>query len=135
MTFRRIAELAIGRLPKDTEVADKELLAFLSTLVESPNPEWMAVATRAMSEELQYQPQDCLDLWEQLEQASATAKVRRLAPQRPQLKLEVAHDSRGLLKSRMGQTNQDAVFWQTEGPMSLLIVADGSAYPPPVAGT
>ena len=25
----------------------------------------------------------------------------------------------------MGQTNQDAVFWQTEGAMSLLIVADG----------
>jgi protein phosphatase len=126
MALRRVAELAIGRLPKEDIVKDKEMLAFLPSLVEAPSPEWVAVATRAMSSESHYQPQDALDLWEQLELASATARVRAQAPVRPDLRIEIAHDTHiGLLKSRMSQTNQDAVFWQSEGSISLLIVADG----------
>ena len=45
---------------------------------------------------------------------------------RPRAQVEIGHDTHiGAIKSRLGQTNQDALFWQSEGDLSLLVVADG----------
>ena len=71
-------------------------------------------------------PRNGLDLWEQLATASALCTVRAQSPRRRNAHLEVAYDTHiGLFKSRLGQTNQDALFFHVEGDLALLVVADG----------
>ncbi|NOY24257.1 MAG: serine/threonine-protein phosphatase [Oligoflexia bacterium] len=67
-----------------------------------------------------------LALWLELERAHATAKLREAAPPRTNLALDLGHDTHiGAIKSRLGQTNQDALFFHQHGPLTLLLVADG----------
>ncbi len=124
--IRIIADLAIGRHPPGPRVDDEHILSHLALLVPGLPPDWVAVATRALAEEEELRPVDGLALWAELERAAALDRVRSAAPARPTVRMEVAHDTHiGLLKSRLGQVNQDAVFWYTEGPSGLLVVADG----------
>jgi len=124
--IRFIADLAIGRHPPGPRVDDEQLLGHLALLVPGLPLDWVAVATRALAQDEVLRPADGLDLWTQLERASALDRVRSSAPNRPSARMDVAHDTHiGLLKSRLGQVNQDAVFWYTEGPSGLLVVADG----------
>lgn len=123
---RLIADLAIGRHPPGPRVDDEHILAHLALLVPGLSPDWVAVATRALAMNEALRPADGLDLWTQLERAAAVDRVRSSAPPRPTARMDVAHDTHiGLLKSRLGQVNQDAVFWYTEGATGLLVVADG----------
>lgn len=124
--IRFIADLAVGRHPPGPRVDDEQILGHLALLVPGLPLDWVAVATRALAQDELLRPVDGLDLWTQLERASALDRVRSSAPNRPAARMEVAHDTHiGLLKSRLGQVNQDAVFWYTEGPSGLLVVADG----------
>ncbi len=123
---RAITELAIGNLPRSESVRGEDLIVHLAQLVADMPLEWSAVASRSLCASPALRPRNALDLWEQLEQASAVARVRDEAPRWPSLNLEVAHDTHiGHVKSRLSQVNQDAVFWQTDGPMAMLVVADG----------
>lgn len=124
--IRLIADIAIGRQPPGARLDDEHLIGHLALLVPGLPLDWVAVATRALAMEEELRPADGLDLWMQLERAAALDRVRSSAPPRPRARMEVAHDTHiGLLKSRLGQVNQDAVFWYTEGPSGLLVVADG----------
>ncbi len=71
-------------------------------------------------------PADGLALWAALERAQATARVREACPERGSVDLELGYDTHiGAAKARLGQTNQDAVFFHTHRDLSLLLVADG----------
>jgi len=125
-SMRTLAQLLVGTLPRGTRVPDNELLAHLPRLVPGIPSEWVAVLTRSLSADPVARPKNGLDLWEQLACAAALAQVRLHAPRRTTAKLDVGHDSHiGLLKSRLGQINQDAVFFHVEDNVAMLIVADG----------
>ncbi len=124
--MRTFLELLIGTLPRSQRVTDDELLAHIRRLASGTPPEWLAVATRCLAADPALRPSNGLDLWEQLARARATCQVREHAPDRHRAILEVAHDTHiGLFKSRLGQINQDAVFFHIEEDVSLLVVADG----------
>lgn len=124
--MRLMADLAVGRRPPGPRVDDEQLTSHLAQLVPGAPLDWVTVLLQALSPDPRLRPRDGLDLWSRLERASALDRVRTQAPPRNNQTLQVAHDTHiGLLKSRLGQINQDAVFWYSDGPCSLLIVADG----------
>lgn len=124
--MRTITELLVGSMPRGARVQDDELLAHIRRLAPGTPPEWLAVATRSFAADPAMRPRNGLDLWEQLAQARAICEVRDQAPRRRNARLEVAHDTHiGLFKSRLGQINQDAIFFHVDEDMALLIVADG----------
>ncbi len=123
--MRTLTLLAVGRLPCPPELDSDGLLAHVKALVPDIGPEWTAVASRAMSPDPAWRPRDALDLWEQLEQAYAIARVRAGAPRRAQVRMDIGGDTHiGAGKTR-GQTNQDAMFWRCDGAVALAVVADG----------
>jgi len=123
---RLVVECAIGRMPQSGPVRADDLVVQLAQLVPDAPLEWVAVISRALSQEPGLRPRNGLDLWEQLACAQASASVRARAPLRARAGLDVAHDSHiGALKSRSGQTNQDALYWDRDGALTLLVVADG----------
>lgn len=120
-----LLELAVGRVPRRGSTPE-DLLSALPRLVPEAPPEWCAVLTRAASAEPAQRPRNGLDWWEQLATAAAIAGVRADAPLRPQARWSIGHDTHiGHVKSRIGQTNQDAVFFHQDGELALLVVADG----------
>ncbi len=124
--MRLLTELAIGELPRGARVSDELLLSHVAELVPQLAPEWTAVLTRALAADRHLRPWDALDLWEQLAHAEATARVRAAAPRRARLDLQLGYDSHiGRVKARGSQTNQDALFFQQEGDLCLMLVADG----------
>ncbi len=124
--MRCVAELAIGTLPRNAEVSDEDVLHHLSGLIRDVPPAWAAVLCRALSTDPNQRPVDGLDLWRHLERARATESVRQSAPIRMRHITRTGYDSHiGVLKARTGQTNQDAFWMQSEGHVSLLVVADG----------
>lgn len=121
-----LVENAVGRLPQGGPVRADDLVVHLAQLLPDALPEWVAVLSRTLSEEPGLRPRNGLDLWEQLACAQASAQVRARAPLRARAGLEVGHDTHiGAVKARTGQTNQDALFWDRSGPLTLLVVADG----------
>jgi serine/threonine protein phosphatase PrpC len=121
-----LLRLAVGSLPRRRTMSDDALLAHLAALVPELSPDLVSVITRSVSEHPHLRPSNGIDLWEQLAQADGIATVRSLSPDQPRALYQVAHDTHiGQVKSRIGQTNQDALFYSTEGDVSLLVVADG----------
>jgi len=124
--MRMIIDLLIGRLPAALGITDEALLAHLAGLAPDAPVDWVAVASRCLAARAELRPADGLGLWLELERAQATANLRDQAPVRPNCTLEIGHDTHiGAVKARMGQTNQDALFYHHHGPVTLLLVADG----------
>ena len=136
-TFAMLLELIVGMLPRDEVVAPHDVLAHLALLADDLPIDWLALAFRGLADGEHQHPRSAVALWHALEQAQATGRVRESSPVRPHVQWEVGHDTHiGSLKSRLGQVNQDALFWTIEGSADgaapeaavtagLLIVADG----------
>jgi len=124
--MRCLAELAVGTLPRNAHLSDTDLLHHLGGLVRDIPPAWSAVLCRALDDNPDRRPIDGLDLWRHLERARATESVRQSAPIRMRQTTRYGCDTHiGALKARTGQTNQDAFWLQSEGHVTLLVVADG----------
>jgi protein phosphatase len=124
--MRTVLDLLVGRLAAAVSVDDETLLAHLATLVPDLSPDLVAVATRSLAATTELRPSDGLALWLALEAAQARARVREAAPLRPGLELEIGFDTHiGAMKARLGQTNQDALFFHQHGPLTLLVLGDG----------
>lgn len=124
--MRLLLERVIGTLPRSPELDDQDLLAHIAALVPDLSPDWLAVATRALHPDPAARIPNPLALWTELEIARATDRVRRSTGERNRARLDVGHDTHiGLLKSRLGQVNQDAVFWDCRDDLALLVLADG----------
>ncbi len=125
-TMRRMVELAVGNLPRNLPVTDKDLLDHLPALVPEIPPAWVAVATLAMSPNPLDRPANGLDLWRHLAYARTTEELRQSAPIRMRHSANVGWDTHiGITKARQSQTNQDAAWSQTEGHLTFAVIADG----------
>jgi PPM family protein phosphatase len=139
-SFATMLELVVGVLPRSETISPNDVLAHLALLADDLPVDWLALALRGLADGEHQHPRSAVGLWHALEQAQATARVRESSPMRPRVHWEIGHDTHiGSLKSRLGQVNQDALFWTIEGNLALdgeptreapvtaglLIVADG----------
>ena len=124
--MRLVLEAAAGPLPIDRLVTDDQLLPHALILRPDLPLDWMGVCARALAVDTGRRPIDGIDLWAQLARAEANHQVRSQTPRQPYKRLDVAHDTHiGIMKSRLMQTNQDAVFYAQAAHLSVLLVADG----------
>mgnify|MGYP000226697092 CR=1 FL=1 len=124
--MRRVAELTLSNLPRDTRLSDGDLLALLPGLVRDLPPSWSALLARCLSSDPNRRPPNGTALWALLAQAAANEEVRKSAPIRLRMSIDVGLDTHiGAMKSRSNQTNQDACWWQSEGHIAFLALADG----------
>ncbi len=124
--MRVLLEAAVGPLPAERQVRDEELYAHVSLLRPDIPIDWLAVLSDALAEDPARRPADGIALWTRLSTAHANHTVRRGLAQHSRAQLHVAHDTHiGILKSRIMQTNQDAVFYSTTDDMTILLVGDG----------
>jgi serine/threonine protein phosphatase PrpC len=124
--MRILLEAAVGPLPAQRPVGDDELIAHASLLRPDLPVDWLAVLGPSLATDHAQRPPDGIDLWARLARANASHTVRRDVPAHRRCTVSIAHDTHiGLLKSRIMQTNQDAVFYSTTGSLHVLLVADG----------
>ncbi|RME26042.1 MAG: serine/threonine-protein phosphatase [Deltaproteobacteria bacterium] len=124
--MRLVANLLVGRLAGPGEVGDATLLAHLAQLAPGLPPDWVAVAVRALDPDPSTRIPNGHALWRDLAMAAAAARVRLDSTERSQASIRIGFDTHiGAVKARLGQTNQDAVFFHRHGPLTLLLVADG----------
>lgn len=123
---RLLMEGALKRLPEGRALGDDALLSHLTLIAEALPPSLLALLARAVAPDEKRRPADAVALWAELARAEATAGVRARAPQPTLAEWLVAHDTHiGAYKSRLGQTNQDALFYQSSDNLTFLLVADG----------
>lgn len=119
--------LAVGLGHKSITVSSTQLLAHAAGLAPLLAADWLAVCAEAVGTiDHPRSVADGLALWAALERAQATARVRETCPERGSVDLELGYDTHiGAAKARLGQTNQDAIFFHTHRDLSVLVVADG----------
>lgn len=103
------------------------LLAHAATLAPTLAPEWLAVCSQAIAKG-DHGPvlADGLALWLALERAMAVARVREQYSDPGRPNIDIGFDTHiGAAKARLGQTNQDALFFHSHDGLTLLVVADG----------
>lgn len=123
---RLLLEAAITRLPSTRALSDEHLLGHICMVQPDFPPDLAAVISDAISPDRALRPMDAIALWDRLARAAATQGVRESAPSPVQAHWAMGHDTHiGLYKSRLGQTNQDHLFYQSAGALTLLVVADG----------
>jgi serine/threonine protein phosphatase PrpC len=124
--MRALLEAAVGPLPTERAVQDEELLAHASLLRPDLPVDWLAVLGQSLAVDRNKRPQNGLALWSRLKRAQASHAVRKTLPPHRLNTLSLAHDTHiGILKSRIMQTNQDAVFFDAKSAITILLVADG----------
>ncbi len=142
-TFALMLELVVGELPRGDVLSPYEVIAHLAHLGEDLPIDWLALLWRGLAYGGHQHPRSAVGLWHALEQAQASARVREASVASSRAHWEIGHDTHiGALKSRIGQVNQDALFWSIDGNLApdidgimspaptditagLLIVADG----------
>ena len=124
---RLLLEAPLRQLPGGPRVlTDEQLLSHISLVCPDFPPDLAAVLSDAIAPALKHRPSNATALWLQLVRAEASHTVRASAPAAEHTRWSLGHDTHiGLYKSRLGQTNQDHLFYQSAGAVSLLLVADG----------
>lgn len=123
---RLLLEGALQQSPTEPVISDEHLISHLALTAPGLPPALLSLLTDAVAPDPLRRPSDGTVMWARLATAKALAGVRASAPVRDDSIWRFAHDTHiGAYKSRLGQINQDALFYQTDGDLSLLVVADG----------
>jgi serine/threonine protein phosphatase PrpC len=123
---RLLLEATLVRLPRDRELSDENLLSHICLVQPDFPPDLAAVLSDAIAPDPGHRPSDAIALWARLARAQAAHSVRIAVPPQDVARWSLGHDTHiGLYKSRLGQTNQDHLFYQTAGRVGILAVADG----------
>ena len=120
-----LLEAMLGR-PWPRNIPASRAIPYLRTAIPLLPPSALAPLDAALHPLPSARPPNALD-WVALWQASAVAEEPRLyAAHNTDARLHVGYDSHiGRMKILITQTNQDALFVSTKGPLSLLVVCDG----------
>ncbi|MFT5682293.1 MAG: serine/threonine protein phosphatase PrpC [Myxococcota bacterium] len=124
---RLLLEAPLARLPISPRVlTDEQLLGHICLVQPDFPPDLASVLSDAIAPELKLRPVDATQMWLRLARAQGSHTVRAGAPTPDVVRWDLGHDTHiGLYKSRLGQTNQDHLFYQSAGPVTILLVADG----------
>jgi len=120
-----LLECLLGR-PWPRHIPAQRAVPYLRYVIPLLPPAALAPLDAALHPDPQLRPHDGL-AWQALWQAAAIAEEKRNYAQRdPAARLHIGYDSHiGRTKILFTQTNQDALFVSTKGPLSLLVVCDG----------
>ncbi|MCB9694771.1 MAG: protein phosphatase 2C domain-containing protein [Alphaproteobacteria bacterium] len=99
---------------------------YLRYVVPMLPPSALAPLDAALHPDPRLRPRDGL-AWQALWQVAAVAEEQRAyAARDPAARLHIGYDSHiGRMKVLLTQTNQDALFVSSKGPLSMLVVCDG----------
>lgn len=123
---RLLMEGALKKTPAQPALGDNDLVSHLTLVAADLPPSLLALLACAVAPDEKLRPADAVALWTELARAEVTARVRDRAPQPTLAEWLVAHDTHiGAYKSRLGQTNQDALFYQSSDHLTFVLVADG----------
>ncbi len=120
-----LVECLLGRQWPRTIPAQRAI-PYLRYVIPMLPPASLAPLDAALHPDPELRPKDGL-AWQALWQVAAIAEEKRTYAQRdPAARLHIGYDSHiGRTKILFTQTNQDALFVSTKGPLSLLVVCDG----------
>jgi protein phosphatase len=120
-----LIECILGRKWPRTIPAQRAI-PYLRYVIPMLPPACLAPLDAALHPDAELRPRDGL-AWQALWQVAAIAEEKRTYAQRdPAARLHIGYDSHiGRTKILFTQTNQDALFVSTKGPLSLLVVCDG----------
>ncbi len=123
---RMALEQALGPLPREDQLADSELVDVAAAGSGDLAPELLGVLQLALAADIDLRPRDGIALLQELVVARAVSSVRGAAPSVPRAGLCAGFDTHiGLVKSLIGQTNQDAFLLLGDPECALFCVADG----------
>jgi len=110
-----LIEAMLGR-PWPRNIPASRAIPYLRTCIPLLPPSALAPLDAALHPSAELRPADALE-WVALWQAAAVAEESRL---------HVGYDSHiGRMKILVTQTNQDAMFVSTKGPLALMVLCDG----------
>lgn len=120
-----LLEAMLGR-PWPRNLPASRAIPYLRTAIPLIPPSAVAPLDAALHPIPEARPASALE-WVALWQASAVAEENRLyASHNAAARLHVGYDSHvGRMKILITQTNQDALFVSTKGPLALMVVCDG----------
>lgn len=120
-----LLEALLGR-PWPRNIPAYRAIPYLRTCIPLLPPSALAPLDAALHADPMQRPESAL-AWLALWQAAAVAEeTRSYAIRNPAARMAIGFDSHiGRMKVLLTQTNQDALFISTKGPLSLLVVCDG----------
>ena len=120
-----LLESLLGR-PWPRTISPLRAIPYLRMTVPMLPPAAIAPLDAALHPDPKFRPSDGLE-WLALWQTAAVAEESRAyASQDLDHRMSIGFDSHiGRMKILLGQTNQDAIFVSTKGPLSMLCVCDG----------
>lgn len=104
----------------------QRVIPYIRYVIPLLPPAALAPLDAALHPDPRLRPRDGL-AWQALWQVAAVAEEQRgYAVRDPATRLHIGYDSHiGRMKMLLTQTNQDALFVSSKGPLSLLVVCDG----------
>ncbi|NCG21723.1 MAG: hypothetical protein GWP91_22125 [Rhodobacterales bacterium] len=120
-----LLEAMLGR-PWPSNLAAHRALPYLRTCIPLLPPSALAPLDAALHPNPTSRPKNALE-WVAIWQAAAVAEENRVyASRNPAARMHIGYDSHiGHMKILLTQTNQDAIFVSSKGPLSMLVVCDG----------
>lgn len=120
-----LLQCLLGR-PWPTGIPAQRAIPYLRYVIPQIPPSALAPLDAALHPDPRLRPRDGL-AWQALWQSAAVAEEQRgYATRDPAARLTIGYDSHiGRMKMLLTQTNQDALFVSSKGPLSLLVVCDG----------
>lgn len=123
---RMALEQSLGPLPREDQLAADELIDLAAAGSLELAPELLGVLQLALADDVELRPRDGIALLQELVVARAVGSVRGAAPAVRRASLCAGFDTHvGLVKSLIGQTNQDAFLLLGDPDCALFCVADG----------
>ncbi len=120
-----LLEAVLGR-PWPRNIPAARALPYLRTTVPLLPPSAIAPLDAALNPDPDRRPRDGLAWLALWQTAAVTEETRAYTARDPNARLMVGYDSHiGRMKILVTQTNQDALFISSKGPLSLLVVCDG----------
>ncbi|MBX2802634.1 MAG: protein phosphatase 2C domain-containing protein [Myxococcales bacterium] len=120
-----LLEALLGRRWPRTLPASRAI-PYLRTAVPLLPPSALAPLDAGLHPDPAKRPRDGLEWLARWQTAAVTEESRTYAARNPSVRLRIGYDSHvGRMKVLLTQTNQDALFLATKGPLSLLVVCDG----------
>lgn len=120
-----LLEALLGR-PWPRDIPAHRAIPYLRTCIPLLPPSALAPLDAGLHPDPRQRPPSALAWLASWQSAAVAEETRGYAAHRPDARLHLGYDSHvGRLKLLLTQTNQDALYVSTKGPLSLLVVCDG----------